>query len=165
MKMNFRYEGEREGSKRQNIQECVEFILSMNYGQTVFHSDLCKILGYNIDYEEEEKKYKSTMARVKQFILEYGYVLKSISGVGYYILKPSQISKHCYRTYIKSAARMYDKSEFILNHTEKSQLNEDRLEEFQNMLSLNKQLIDNAWNTIKESAYYSRKEYYDSLED
>ena len=152
MKTNFRYTGERESRKKQNIQEVVEYILGMNYGQTIFHTDLSKILGYNIEDENEEKKYRIIMQRVKNFILEYGYVLKGINGVGYYILKPSQISKHCYKTYINRARRMYDKSDYILKHTEKSQLNEDRLEELQNMMELNKKLIDNAWDTIKESA-------------
>lgn len=165
MKKEFRYNGERESSKKQNIQEAVEYIMSMNYGQTIFHNELAKILGYNIEDDKEHNKYKSIMQRVKNFILQYGYVLKGINGLGYYILKPSQVSKHCYTTYIKKARRMYDKSDYILEHTEKSSLNEDRLEELQNMINLNKQLIDNAWETIKESEYYSRKNYYDNLQD
>lgn len=165
MKPNFRYEGERDSKKKQNIQQAIEYILDKNYGSTIAHNELSRILQYNIEYEEEFKKYKSVMARIKNFILQYGYVLKSVSGIGYYILKPSQISSHCYRTYVKSAGRMYDKSEFILEHTDKEELNEVRQEEIKNMMVLNKKLIENAWNTVKESAYYSRKNYYDSLED
>ena len=165
MKPNFRYEGERDSKKKQNIQQAIEYILDKNYGSTITHNELSKILQYNIEYEEELKKYKSVMARIKNFILQYGYVLKSVSGIGYYILKPSQVSSHCYRTYVKSAGRMYDKSEFILEHTDKQELNEVRQEEIKNMMALNKKLIENAWNTVKESAYYSRKNYYDSLED
>ena len=44
-------------------------------------------------------------------------------------------------------------------------MNEVRRQEIQNMMDLNKKLIENAWSTIKESAYYSRKDYYNSLED
>lgn len=119
MKPNFRYEGERNSKKKQNIQQAIEYILDKDYGSTIAHNELSKILQYNIEYEEELKKYKSVMARIKNFILQYGYVLKSVSGIGYYILKPSQVSSHCYRTYVKSAGRMYDKSEFILEHTDK----------------------------------------------
>lgn len=162
---DFRYQGERDGKKKQNIQETVEFILDKNYGSTLTHDELGKILGYNVDNEEEFEKYKSTMARVKNFLLDYGYVLKAISGVGFYILKPTQISQHCYRTYVKKAARMYDKSAYILRKTDKSAMNEVRLEEIKNMMQLNKKLIDNAWNTVKESAYFSRKDYYNSLKD
>ena len=165
MKYNFRYEGERESKKKQNIQETVEFILNKDYGMTVTHDELGELLGYNINDEDENKKYKSTMSRVKNFLLDYGYVLKSISGVGFYILKPTQVSKHCYRTYIKRAGNIYDKSYYILTRTDKTNMNQERTEEIQNIMNLNRQLIDNAWNTVKESAYFSRKDYYDSIKD
>ena len=165
MKQEFRYIGVYESKKKQNIQEIVEYILTKKYGDTLFHNDLAKRLGYNIDEEEEKKKYDSTMSRVKKFLIQYGYVLKGISGIGFYILKLTQISQHCYRTYIKSASKLYDKSAYILDKTDKTNLDFDRSEEIQNMISLNKQLIENAAKTIEESAYYSRKEYYDSLEN
>jgi len=164
MKQNFRFEGERTGNKTQHIQETVEYILDKDYGSTLTNTELGRILGYNIDDEEEFYKYKSTMNRVKNFLLQYGYVLKSISGIGYYILKPSQVTQHCYRTYVKRAGRLYDKSEFVLEHTDKTQMTDIRKEEIENMMELNKQLIQNAWNTLQASAYYSRKNYYDSLE-
>lgn len=165
MNNDFRYQGERDSKKKQNIQETVEYILDKKYGSTLTHNELANLLQYNIDDEEEFKKYKSTMARVKNFLLDYGYVLKGISGVGFYILKPTQISNHCYRTYVKKASRMYDKSAYILKRTDKTEMNEIRLEEIKNMMDLNKQLIENAWKTVKESPYYSRKDYYNSLED
>lgn len=165
MKMDFRYQGEYESKKKHNIQEATEYILNKDYGSTLLHQDLAKILQYNIDDEDEFKKYKSVMARIKNFILQYGYVLKGISGIGYYILKPTQVSSHCYRTYIKKAGRLYDKSAYILDKTDKTDMNDVRKQEIENMIELNKKLIDNAWNTVKESVYYSRKDYYNSLED
>ena len=165
MLKNYRYEGEYESKYKQNISETIEFILSKNYGETLLHTELSKMLGYNIDDEGEEKKYKSTMGRIKNIILEYGYVLKSINGIGFYILKPTQITQHCYRTYVKRAGRMYDKSEYILEHTDKTQMSAERKEEIENMMEMNNDLIANIWETIKESKYYSRKTVYDSLED
>lgn len=161
---NFRYEGTYESKKKQNIQEVVEFILEQNFGTTVSDTDLAKILRYNIADEEEYHKYKTIMSRVRNFLLQYGYVLKSISGIGYYILKPAQISSHCYKTYVKRASRLYDKSSYILDRVDQTELSKDRKEELESMMKLNKQLIDNVWNTISESKYYSRKDYYDSLE-
>lgn len=163
--MNYRYEGEYESKKKHNIQMVVEYILEQEYGNTISDTDLCKILGYNYNDELEFKQYKSTMNRVRNFLLQYGYVLKSISGVGYYILKPSQITNHCYKTYVKHASRLYDKSLFVLDRTDKTELNADRMEEIENMMELNKKLIENVENIILESKYYSRKDYYDSLEN
>lgn len=164
MNYNFRYQGEYESKKKQNIQEAIEYILDKDYGSTLLHQDLARILQYNIDDEDEFQKYKSVMSRVKNFLLKYGYVLKGISGVGFYILKPEQISGHCYRTYVKKAARLYDKSDYILHNVDKGKLNTVRIQELQDMIDLNKELIENAWNTVKESPYYSRMDYYNSLE-
>lgn len=165
MKYDFRYQGEYESKKKQNMQEAIEYILDKDYGSTLLHEDLAIILQYNIDDEDELKKYKSIMGRIKNFILQYGYVLKGISGIGYYILKPTQVSSHCYRTYIKKVGRMYDKSAYILDKTDKTDMNEIRKQEIENMMELNKKLIENAWNTIKESVYFSRKDYYNNLKD
>jgi len=164
MGTNYRYEQERDSKKRQNIQEVVEFILDNDYGTMLYNEDLSKILGYNFEIEEEYYKYKSIMQRVKNFLLQYGYVLKSVGGVGYYILRPTEIARHCYKTYIKRAAKMYDKSAYVLDRTDKSQMNEERLQEITDLIEVNQKLIDNAWNTLKESAYYSRKDYYESME-
>ena len=165
MKQNFRYEQTYESKKKRNIQEVVEFILDQDFGGVVSDTDLSKILGYSMKDEKEFRRYKATMCRVKNFLLQYGYVLKSIAGIGYYILKPQQISSHCYRTYVKRASRLYDKSAFILDRVDKTELSEIRLEELDNMTKLNKQLIEGVENVIENSTYYQRKNYYDSLED
>lgn len=165
MKQNFRFEQTNESAKKQYKQEVIEYLLEKEYGSTVTNEQLGNMLHYNIDDEEEYHKFKTMMASIKSFLLRYGRVLKGIAGVGYYILKPSQISQHCYRTYIKSASRLYDKSAYVLDRTDKTELNQDRMEEITNMISLNQQLIDKVAATIHESTYYSRKTYYDSLEE
>lgn len=164
MKQNFRFEQSNESAKKQYKQEIIEYILKQPYGTTMLDETLAHILHYNIDDEEEYHKYKTLMQSIKSWLLGRGRVLKSISNVGYYILKPSQVSQHCYRTYIKHASRLYDKSAYVLDRTDKTELNQDRMEEITNMISLNQQLIDKVAATIHESAYYSRKAYYDSLE-
>jgi hypothetical protein len=165
MKQNFRFEQDRESKKKQYKQEVIEYILEKPYGVTIGHEQLASMLHYNIDDEEEYHKYKTLMQSIKNWLLGRGRVLRSVPNVGYYILKPSQVSQHCYRTYIKSAGRLYDKSAYVLDRTDKTELSDIRKEEIHNMIQLNKQLIDNAWNTIQESAYYSRKQVYDNLEE
>jgi hypothetical protein len=64
-----------------------------------------------------------------------------------------------------SASRLYEKSEFVIEQIDKSKLNEQRLEEFQKFKDLNNQLITAADQTIRESPYFSRKEYYDNLKE
>ena len=163
--MEYRYLGERNSIKNQNIAETVEYILTMQYGSTVSNDKLAKILGYNLDDDNEYRKYKGTMGRVKSFLQSYGYILRNISGIGYYILRPSEISRHCYNTYIKKAARTYDKSLFVLDHVDKLELTTDRLEELAKIKELNRQLIESVDKVLTESVYYDRKAYWDSLKD
>ena len=164
-KLESRYDSRYNSEYKERIQETVEYILDKEYGSTIRFEELADLLHYNIDYDQEFKKFKSTMSRIKTFLIDYGYILKSISGVGYYILKPKQISSHCYRTYVNKSQRLLDKSETILEHTDQLELDKIRMEEYNNMVELNKKLIKGMEKLICESGYYLRKNYYDSLED
>ena len=165
MKQNFRYESRYERSKKQKIQETVEYILSFNYGQTIQYETLSQKLGYNYDDEQEAHKFKSTMSRIKNFLIDYGYILKNIGRIGYYILKPKQISGYCYRTYVQRTFGLLEKSERILGHTKESELSDIRLKELNEMKVLNKSVQSSIGKTIKESAYNKNKHVYDNLKD
>lgn len=162
---NKRYDSRYNSEFKDRIADLVEHILNKHYGETVLNQEAAKILHYNIDDEEEFKKFKSQMGRVKNFLIDYGYILKSISGIGYYILTPKQIAGHCYRTYITRTQRLLDKSNRILTHTDKTELSEIRTEEHENVVELNNLLSDKIYETIQTSKYYNRKAYYDNLED
>ena len=162
---NNRYDSRYDSQYKEKIGELVELILEKGYGGTIPNTEACKVLGYNIDNEEEFKKYKSTMQRVKNFLIDYGCILKSIAGIGYYILQPKQISSHCYRTYIDRTKNLLEKSERILNHVDKLELSEIRMEEYNDVLNLNTKVYEAIGEQIKTSGYYLRKTYYDNLTD
>lgn len=164
-RLESRYDSRYNSVYKQRIQELVEIILDMKHGEVV-PLDVCSYtLHYNIEDEKERVKFKSTMGRIKNFLIDYGYVLKSITGVGYYILKPKQITGYCYRTYVKKGQRSLDRSLYILDHTDKTELSDTRKEEFDNFQNLNKELINSMDKLITTSRYYDRKAYYESLED
>lgn len=165
LRTEFRYDSRYDSEYKQRIQELVEYILDKNYGETISLEEVGRILHYNIDHENELNNLKSTMARVKNFLIDYGYILKSIAGIGYYILKPKQIAGHCYRTYIVKTQRLLDKSDRILTRTDRTELSDIRREEHANVLQLNTDVNEGIWNTIQASGYYKRKTYYDNLED
>lgn len=165
MKPNFRYDSRYQLLKKQNMQEAIEFILEHNYGDTMSFGQLSTILGYNIDDKEEKMKFRSMMGRIKNFLIEYGYILKGIAGVGYYILKPKQISGYCYHTYIRHTEDLLSKSNRILKNVDKSELSDIRTEEYNSICELNKDVFDNIDNTIDVSKYMQKKSYYDNLED
>ena len=162
---NFRYDKSRYNSiKKQAFQECMEYCLEHTYGNTLLNTELCRILGYNIENELEFFKFKSIMGRIKEELINYGKILKSVPG-GYYILKPQHVASHCYRNYIKRSQRTLDKSLYVLDHVDNTELHNDRIEEYNKFKELNEKLIDTATELINNSAYYNRMDYYNSLQD
>lgn len=165
MKKNYRYEGEYRSSKEQGKQEVIEYILDKEKGSTIEFDKLAKMLGYNLEDEKEKRKFKSRMGVIKNFLIDKGYVLKSITGVGYYILKTKHISSYCYHTYIRKTENLLNKSARILGHAQWGELDEIRREEYNNVKELNMDVEGAILNTIESSRYYKKKNYYDSLED
>ena len=165
MKVNFRYDSRYDSAKKQAIQETVEYILEKDYGETISFNVLGKMLNYNIYDEVEFQRLRALMAKIKNFLIDYGYVLKPVVGIGYYILKPKQISGYCYHTYIRKTTSLLDKSNRILTHTEKDILSDERKEEYNNVLQLNTDANKVINACIDNSVYISNKNYYDSLED
>lgn len=146
-------------------EKCIKFILNKKYGDTIKMREVADILEYDIYNEKERKRYQKAFGKIKKALVGYGYVLKTVAGVGYYILKPKQISGYCYHTYIKKVENILEKSYTTLNYMDKSELSEIRMEECRNMTKLNIDLINETENTIIDSDYFNNKEKYDSLED
>ena len=165
MKTNFTYDSSYDSEKKRYMQEAIEFILSKNYGDTIELNTLAKILHYNLAIEKDFNRFRSIMSRIKNYLIEKGYILKSISGIGYYILKPKQISSYCYRTYVKRTNNLLAKSDKILKHVDLSELTDIRKEELDNAHKLNTNATSVLWSTIQNSDYYKRKDYYDNLND
>lgn len=165
MKHNFKYESRYNSEFSQRISELIEYVLDLEYGSIIEFSKIANMLHYNIEEEKELRKFRSTMARIKNILIDYGYVLKTITNVGYYILKPKQISGYCYHTYIRRTENLLAKSNRILSHTETYELSAERMKEYQEACDLNADLITNIANTIEDSSYYNNKNHYDSLED
>lgn len=144
-------------------KEVKDYILSKKYGETVEHIALSAMFGYNLENKKEKSKYQRTMRDIKAELMKEGYVLKGISGVGYYILKPKQIANYGYRTYIQRAVKLIDKNQDMLTCTDTRELQGERVEEFQEFKELNNKILKTLEKDFKESRYIDRMEYYNSL--
>lgn len=144
-------------------KEVEKYILSKNYGETITNETLAGFLGLDLDNEKQKYKYKNIMCKIKNKLIDYGYVLRGVSGVGYYILKPQHIAGHCYKTYIRRTMNLLDKSERVLTHTDKDILKGDRIEEYGAVVELNNKLSKTIYDTTIGSRYYNRMEHYNSL--
>lgn len=161
MEVNYRYATKRE----EQIRDAVEYILDKDYDTTIEFGELAEIMRFNIENEQEEKRFKSTMSRVKNILIDHGYILKTIIGIGYYILKPKHISSYCYRTYVDKTKVLLEKSERILSHIDKTELSDIRKKEQAEMYELNQQLYGEIGLIVEGSDYGKNRYHYDSLKD
>lgn len=165
IKTNFRYDSRYNSEHKQHFQETIDYILEQEYGSTIPFEKLGQLMHYNLENEEEFKKFKSQMCRVKNFLIDYGFVLKSIAHIGYYILKPKQISGYCYHTYIRKTTDLIEKSDKILQHVDKDELSDIRKQEHKEVIELNSNVKNSIDTTIDDSKYFKNKEMYNNLDD
>ena len=161
IEVNYRYSTKRE----KQIKDAVDYILNKGYDAKIEFAELAEIMRFNIQDEVEEKRFRNTMSRVKNVLIDHGFILKTITGVGYYVLKPKHISSYCYRTYIDKTKVLLEKSERILAHVDKTELNDVRKKEHAQMQDLNQQLYGEIGLVVEGSDYGKNRYYYNSLKD
>lgn len=162
--INYRYNSKNDEKK----QKVIETFVGSDYGVTVTYNEINQILGLDLDNEDtyyENMKYlKRFVSKLKNYLIKKGIVIKSVKDVGWYILKPEHISSYTYRQYMVKPMKSYQKAQEILNHFDKTKLNEDRKEEYENIDYLNKKLLKDTDTIICSSRYYKNKAYYDNLD-
>lgn len=142
--------------ERENIRN---YIMKKQFGDTIVFKDLQQFTDYDLNNEYENYKFKTTIMRfVKDELIQEGYILKSIRGVGYYILKQNQISRYTYRTYIKKPLRYLNKADTILKSTHTVLLNKKEVEKHSLTQELNEELIGKNSEIINSKKYESLKE-------
>lgn len=145
-----------------NTELALEYILTRKHGETIPYVTLANILRFSLQDEHQEKIFKRRMSKIKNILIDYGYVLKSVGGVGYYILKPNQISSFTFRNYIVKPQKAYEKAKRILNHVDTTKLNEISKEEHKYAQELAENIAETAENTIYNSNYWNNKTLYEN---
>ena len=141
-------------------EEIIKFVENnKNYGDTLTFDELQQFTHYNLKDEFDSYKFKSsTMSKVKNALIEKGYVMKSIKTIGYYILKQNQISSFTYRTFIKKPMKSLLKADTILGHTKIYELTSKELETHNLTYELNKKLIKANEKLLNEKQYSKLKD-------
>lgn len=145
----------------EKINKLYNYLIKKQYGDFIEYNEI----EYIIKIPHTEKQFSIYIRCAKNKLIEHSKVLKAIPGRGYQILKPTQVSSYVYRTYISRALKAYNNSEKILEYLDTDNFNEDRKEEYENISELNDELKKVSIETIKQSKYYSRKDYYNNLEE
>lgn len=134
-------------SNHEKVIEVCEYILKKHYGDTVTIEELNEIIQENLKDEIGKRKFKKLMSKAKNKLISCGYVIRSIYNVGYYILKPNQISSYTYRNYIIKPLKQFDKANIILKNTDKKRLNTEEIKKHRITMELNRSIIY-ATNTL-----------------
>lgn len=165
MKQTYRVEFQNFNKYKYTKQEAINYIVDKGYGETILFEELGKIFNLSTTYEPDFIKLKQVVGRLKPILIPYGIVLKTIVNVGWYILKPKQISGYCYHAYIRKTEKMLEKSERILSHVDQTKLSNIRIQEHNEVKELNKDLSSKIEKTIDESKYIKNRYKYDNLDD
>lgn len=146
-------------AKEFEVENIVEYIRNKKYGDKITFEELQPITNYNLKDEYELYKFKSSlMSKVKNILIRYGYVLKTVRFIGYYILKPNQISSYTYRTYIIKPLKHFERAEIILNNAQTNNLKRKEFIKHQLTLQLDQELINITNKTINSEQYQSLKD-------
>lgn len=108
----------------------------------------------SLNYNNTGKiRFRSQMNKVKDRLYKKGFVIRSIYNIGYYILKPNQVSSYTYRNFIVRPTKQYNKAKIILENINNKEFNNDENLEFKTTKSLNKKIIDTTNNLLNSNEY------------
>lgn len=124
-------------SNHEKVIGVAEYILKKNYGDTITIEELNQIIQEDLSDEKGKRKFKKIIGRSKNKLINYGYVIKSIYNVGYYILQPNQIPSYTYRNYIVKPLKQFNKADIILKNTNRKKLNTEEIKEHKATMQLN----------------------------
>lgn len=141
-------------SPKEKREEVYNLILTKKYGDTVTNEEINNILQEDLKDEYGKKRFRDQMNKVKNKLYEKGYVIRCIYNIGYYILKPNQVSSYTYRNFIVKPTKQFKKAQKILKHTDCKEFNVEETTEFELTRTLNKNIIDTT-NKILNSEKYN----------
>lgn len=124
--------------KREKIKE---LILSREHGETLTYEELNNILQEDMEDRYGREVFRRQMNKVKNELFSEGYVIRPVYNVGYFILKPNQVSSYTYRNYIVKPMNSFKKAKIILDNTEKKKLKGQEITEYINTCELNEAII------------------------
>lgn len=151
-------------SPKEKREKLYEFILSKNYGETITIEQINNILQENLNSDLGSKRFRNQINKVKNKLYEKGYVIRSIYDIGYYILKPNQVSSYTYRNFIVKPTKQFNKARIIMKNTNTKNLNDDEYVELYNTIELNKEMIRTTNKILNsEKNFYKKGNYYNGI--
>lgn len=143
---------------RERFENLKKYILSKDYGTTLTFEELNEFIGEDLKDEYGKIRFRSIIKKAKNELYREGYVLRSVNGIGYYILKPNQIASYTYRTYITKPLNSFYKAQLIMECTKKEKLLKDEKIRHNDTMKLNECLISATEQLIEDEDFKKLKE-------
>lgn len=102
-----------------------DHILKMNYGETLLHKEIEKIIKESKDINTA--KYFSIITKTKKELLKISKTIKSVTGQGYTIVNPDDYTDLSLK-HIKSGFKQVDKGYNILQFAPVNQMSKEGLQ-------------------------------------
>ncbi len=142
-----------ELSPKEKRDRITELILTKDYGETLTYDELNSILQEDINDYYGKQCFIRQMNKVKNELFSKGYVIRPVYNVGYYILKPNQVSSYTYRTYITKPINSFKKARTILDNTEKNKLKGQEVSEYKATCELNEAMLYASTELLNSDEY------------
>lgn len=142
-----------ELTPKEKRDKIIELILTKKHGETLKYDELNSILQEDINDYYGRHCFVRQMNKVKNELFDKGYVIRAVYGVGYYILKPNQVSSYTYRNYIVKPINSFKKARTILDNTAKKELKGQEVSEYQTTCALNEAMIYASTELIQADEY------------
>lgn len=117
-------------SRQTLVLKCGDKILKdFSYGQSIPYDYLERITGC----DKNDSTFFILLSCIKDYLIEFGYVLKPIMNEGYKILHSNEIPSFVMNKYIGSSLAKLKKGRRILHYVNKNQLNEHEVSIIENL--------------------------------
>jgi len=105
-----------------------DYIINLNYGDTVLHQDIEEIIQENHD----SKKYHSIIQKAKRKLLESSKGLENVKGIGYRVIHPDNYTDLSLK-YIKSGYRRIDNGFKVLQYAPVNDMSKEGFERYRHI--------------------------------
>lgn len=143
----------------EEINETVNIFKKCNYGDVIEHTDISTRIGIYPNMPE----YLYIISKAKLLLIEKGIYIKTLSGVGYRVLYPNEISEEVFNKYIKAGIEKYRYGINIMSNTPQKLLNQEELKEFEEVEKLIRKLYSNNINEVKDMQFRLNSNKFKSL--
>lgn len=112
-------------NRQEKIESVVDMFLNLQYGNSVAHSDIERLIGH----QKTSQEYRGIVNAAKKKLLEQHHMIESVRGIGYRLTVPDNYTKQSMRQIMLGAKRI-DKGTKIMSNAPLEKMSVEGLEQY-----------------------------------